>query len=159
MEAVELASRSAEQTEHAAETLGRHLSPGDIVLVSGDVGTGKTTFVRAACRGLGVRDRVTSPSFTIGQTYAGRVPVSHVDLFRLETLEGEDPSLLEDYLSPRFVVFIEWPSAAIPGVEPERIALQVRLSHLGRDHRGLRLAGRTQLVSSFERALEGDRQA
>src|SRR5919108_1435098 len=108
MEGVELSSRSAAQTERLARAVAARLRPGDVVLLSGDVGTGKTNFVRAACEALGVSDSVTSPSFTIGRTYAGRYPISHLDLFRLQTLEGEDPALLADYLAPRSLVFIEW---------------------------------------------------
>ena len=137
-----LETGSAAETERVAETLVAALAPGDVVLVSGDVGTGKTTFVRGACRAIGVRDRVTSPSFTIGQLYRGDVPVAHVDLFRLETLAGEDPGLLADYLDPGAVAFVEWPGAAGPLIEPERVALTVRLEHLGGDRRRIEVAAR-----------------
>jgi tRNA threonylcarbamoyladenosine biosynthesis protein TsaE len=96
VESVELTSRSASDTEQIAAEIASALVPGDVVLVAGEVGTGKTTFVRGACRGLGVRDAVTSPSFTIGHTYGGRLPVSHIDLFRLDSLEhlgGDNRSL------------------------------------------------------------------
>ena len=73
----------AEQTEAAGAELAATLAPGDVVLIEGELGAGKTTFVRGACRELGVTDPVTSPTFTIGQRYAGRVPVSHLDLYRL----------------------------------------------------------------------------
>ena len=130
-----LETDSAAETERVAETLVAALAPGDVVLISGDVGTGKTTFVRGACRALGVRDRVTSPSFTIGHLYRGDVPIAHVDLFRLESLAGEDPGLLADYLDTDAVAFVEWPGAAAPLVDPDRVALTVRLEHLGGDHR------------------------
>jgi tRNA threonylcarbamoyladenosine biosynthesis protein TsaE len=128
---------SAAGTERVAEELAAGLRPGDVVLISGEVGTGKTTFVRGACRALGVSDRVTSPSFTIGHLYRGKVPVSHIDLFRLDSLAGEDPALLEDYLGPDRIAFIEWPGAAAPELDPERVALSVRLEHLGGDRRRL----------------------
>ena len=101
-------------------------------------GTGKTTFVRGACRALGVTDRVTSPSFTIGQTYDGRVPVAHVDLFRLEDLGSEDPALLADYLTPERVAFVEWPGAALPWIERDRVVLELELTHAGGDRRRIR---------------------
>ena len=126
---------SPEATEGVARELASRLRPGDIVLISGEVGSGKTTFVRGACRALGVSDPVTSPSFTIGQLYRGIVPVSHIDLFRLESLAGEDPGLLEEYLGPDRIAFIEWPGAASPELDPERIALRVRLEHRGGDRR------------------------
>jgi tRNA threonylcarbamoyladenosine biosynthesis protein TsaE len=126
---------SAAATERFAETLAARLQAGELVLVSGDVGAGKTTFVRGACRALGVRDRVTSPSFTIGQLYRGRTPVAHIDLFRLDSLAGEDPGLLEEYLAPDTISFVEWPAAASPSLDTERIAFRVRLEHLGGDRR------------------------
>ena len=135
MQTVTLETDSADATERVGESLAERLAPGDVVLVSGDVGVGKTTFVRGACRALGVSDRVTSPSFTIGRLYGGRVPVSHIDLFRLESLAGEDPGLLDEYLGPDTISFVEWPDAASSELDPERVVLKVRLEHLGGDRR------------------------
>ena len=100
-------SASAAETEEAGARIAADLEPGDLVLVSGELGAGKTTLIRGACRALGVTDRVTSPTFTIGQTYAGRVPVSHLDLFRLSGLGDEDPALLDDYIRPDSIAFVE----------------------------------------------------
>ena len=126
---------SAAETEAEAARLASGLRPGDVVLVSGELGTGKTTFVRGACRALGVESPVTSPTFTIGQVYAGRVEVAHLDLYRLDSLAGEDPALLDDYLTPRRVGFVEWPGAAEPRLEPARVAARVRIEHRGGDRR------------------------
>jgi tRNA threonylcarbamoyladenosine biosynthesis protein TsaE len=152
---IELVSRSAGDTERAAEALGERLSAGDVVLVEGEVGTGKTTFVRAACRALGVRENVSSPSFTIGRSYRGRIPVSHLDLYRLDSLEAEDPALLADYLDPGGIAFVEWPAAAAEEIEPERIALRVRLAHGGSEVRRVWASGRPELIGGIERALAG----
>jgi tRNA threonylcarbamoyladenosine biosynthesis protein TsaE len=149
MERADLESASPAATEQLAAAAGRALRPGDIVLIAGDVGTGKTTFVRGACRALGVTDRVTSPSFTIGQTYAGRVPVAHVDLFRLEDLGSEDPALLADYLTPERVAFVEWPGAALPWIERDRVVLELELAHEGGDRRRLRAAGEDALIEAL----------
>jgi tRNA threonylcarbamoyladenosine biosynthesis protein TsaE len=135
VQTVNLETDSAAATERVAGELAERLAPGDVVLVSGEVGAGKTTFVRGACRALGVADRVTSPSFTIGHLYAARVPVSHIDLFRLESLAGEDPGLLAEYLGPDTISFIEWPDAASAELDPERVVLRVQLEHLGGDRR------------------------
>jgi len=135
VQTVTLETGSAAATERIAGELAERLRPGDLVLVSGEVGTGKTTFVRGACRALRVSEPVTSPSFTIGHLYHGRVPVSHIDLFRLDSLAGEDPGLLEDYLGPQTIAFIEWPGAAAPAIDPDRIAMRVLLEHLGGDRR------------------------
>ena len=124
---------SAGETEALGERLAADLEPGDVVLVSGELGAGKTTFIRGACRGLGVSGPVTSPTFTIGHTYDGRVPVSHLDLYRLAELEGEDPALLEDYLTPERVSFIEWPAAAEARLG--RVTRRVEIRHAGGDER------------------------
>jgi tRNA threonylcarbamoyladenosine biosynthesis protein TsaE len=124
------------ETEAVAAELARRLRPGDIVLVSGDLGAGKTTFVRGACRALGVEGAVTSPSFTIARRYEGAVPVSHLDLYRLGALDDEDPSLLADELAVDRVAFVEWPEVGSPvGLDPERVAARVRLEHRGGDSR------------------------
>ncbi|MBA3299831.1 MAG: tRNA (adenosine(37)-N6)-threonylcarbamoyltransferase complex ATPase subunit type 1 TsaE [Thermoleophilaceae bacterium] len=116
----------------AAELAGR-LVPGDVVLVSGELGSGKTTFVRGACRALGVEGPVTSPTFTIGHVLIGRVEIAHLDLYRLGSLAGEDPALLEDYLTPERVGFVEWPEVGDPAFG--RVAARVRLEHAGGDRR------------------------
>ena len=85
-----------------------------MVLVSGELGSGKTTFVRGACRALGVEGPVTSPTFTIGHVLGHAPEIAHLDLYRLGSLAGEDPALLEDYLTPERVGFVEWPSVAEP---------------------------------------------
>ena len=127
-------SGSSADTEAIGARLAAALEPGDVVLVSGELGSGKTTLIRGACRALGVEDPVTSPTFTIGQRYSGgRLPVSHLDLYRLESLEGEDPALLDDYLGPDGVAFVEWPAVAEPGIK--RIAKRVRIEHAGGDER------------------------
>jgi tRNA threonylcarbamoyladenosine biosynthesis protein TsaE len=104
-----------------------------VVLVTGELGSGKTTFVRGAARQLGVEEPVTSPTFTIGQLYTGDPEVAHLDLYRLDSLAGEDPALLDDYLTPDRVAFVEWPAAAEPRLE--RVSARVRLEHLGGDRR------------------------
>lgn len=131
-------SQSAEQTEAVGARIAARLQPGDLVLLSGDLGSGKTTLIRGACRALGITDPVTSPTFTIGQRYAGgRMPVSHLDLYRLESLEDEDPALLDDYLSPDGVAFIEWPGAGEGRFG--RPALQVRMAHAGEESRRIEI--------------------
>ena len=128
-------SSSPEETEAAGARLAAELEPGDVVLVSGDLGSGKTTFVRGACRALGVTANVTSPTFTIGQLYAGHPDVAHLDLYRLEHAE---PEILEDYLTPDRVAFMEWPELAEP--ELERVSARVTIDHAGGDNRRITVA-------------------
>ena len=124
---------SAAETEALGVRLADELGPDDVVVVSGEVGAGKTTLIRGACRALGIAGPVTSPTFTIGQRYSGRVPVSHLDLYRLDGLEHEDPALLDDYLRPDAVAFVEWPGAAEPVLE--RVSRRVEIRHAGGDER------------------------
>ena len=129
-----LESGSAAETEAVGARIAAGLEPGDVVVVSGDLGAGKTTLVRGACRALGVEGPITSPTFTIGQRYRGRLPVSHLDLYRLGELNEEDPALLDDYLDAGSIAFIEWPAAAQPQLAGRRV-LELRLAHLGGDRR------------------------
>jgi tRNA threonylcarbamoyladenosine biosynthesis protein TsaE len=133
---VERTSRAAE-TEALGERIAADLGPGDVVLVSGELGAGKTTLIRGACRALGVTEAVTSPTFTIGQRYRGRLPVLHLDLYRLEDLDAEDPALIEDYLRPDAVTFIEWPGAVEPRLE--RVSKRVEIRHAGGDEREVQI--------------------
>ncbi len=139
---------SARVTESAAETEGvgadiaRRLAPGDVVLVSGELGAGKTTLVRGACRELGVEEPVVSPTFTVGRRYRGRLPISHLDLYRLSDLGLEEPGLLDDYLVPDGIAFIEWPDVAEPGLDLDgiRVAARVSLRHAGGDRRRIEIS-------------------
>jgi tRNA threonylcarbamoyladenosine biosynthesis protein TsaE len=125
-------SDGPEQTEAAGAQLAASLKPGDVVLVTGEMGAGKTTFVRGAARALGVTKPVTSPTFTLGNRYEGEPPVAHLDLHRLSTLAGEDPGLLDDYVDAATIAFVEWPEVAESELEA---SVRVRLEHLGGDRR------------------------
>jgi tRNA threonylcarbamoyladenosine biosynthesis protein TsaE len=122
------------ETEALGAALAAGLHDGDVVLVRGEVGSGKTTLVRGAARALGVSDPVTSPTFSIGHRYrAEKLTVSHLDLYRLSGLEHEDPALVDDYLGPGRIAFVEWPREE-QGVFL-RVRLRVTLSHRGGDRR------------------------
>jgi tRNA threonylcarbamoyladenosine biosynthesis protein TsaE len=130
-------THNAEQTEAAGADLARRLRPGDVALISGELGSGKTTFVRGAARALGVEGPVTSPTFTIGHVLAGRLEIAHLDLYRLSDLSEEDPALLDDYLTPERIGFVEWPGvgkAAIP-----RVAARASIEHAGGDRRRIEI--------------------
>lgn len=125
------------ETEALAARVAAALSPGEVVLLAGELGAGKTTFVRGAARALGVEGAVTSPTFTIGRRYEGRVGVSHLDLYRLGELEDEDPALLADYIGADRIAFVEWPEIAEPALAEAgvSIAARIRLEHRGGDAR------------------------
>jgi tRNA threonylcarbamoyladenosine biosynthesis protein TsaE len=118
---------SPEETEALAAELAGRLAPGDVVTVSGELGSGKTTFVRGACRALGVRERVTSPTYTIGHRYHGEHgEVSHLDLYRFEGVSAAEWGDLEPYFD-NAIAFVEWPEAG-EGVLPAP-RFTVRLRH------------------------------
>ena len=143
---LELASASAGDTERIAADLAVRLAPGDVVTVSGELGSGKTTFVRGASRALGVTAPVTSPTFTIGHRYTGPVAVSHLDLYRFTSVSPAEWADLEPYFEEA-VVFVEWPEAGV-GVLP-RARTAVTLEHAGADAR------RVVLASDEEALLQG----
>jgi tRNA threonylcarbamoyladenosine biosynthesis protein TsaE len=134
---VELASVSASETERIAAALAERLALGDVVTVSGELGSGKTTFVRGACRALGVSTPVTSPTFTIGHRYPGRVAVSHLDLYRFAGVSPAEWGDLEPYFDDA-IVFVEWPEAGVGVLPPSRV--DVALEHAGGDRRRVLLA-------------------
>ncbi len=122
------------ETEALGAELAGGLRPGDVVLVEGELGAGKTAFVRGAARALGVSDPVTSPTFTIGNRYRGSgVTVAHLDLYRLPSLAREDPAMLDDYLGLERIAFVEWPAAGGEAFAGARV--RVRLEHAGGDRR------------------------
>ena len=141
---LELASASAGETERIAAALSVRLEAGDVITVSGELGVGKTTFVRGACRALGITAPVTSPTFTIGHRYeGGKVPVSHLDLYRFTTVSAAEWADLEPYFDDA-LVFVEWPEAGSSALPEVRLA--VTLEHAGGDARRI-------LLASHEEAL------
>ena len=129
---MQLTSSSPEETERIAARLAEHLVVGDVVTVSGELGSGKTTFVRGACRALGVTAPVTSPTYTVGHRYAAQPDVSHLDLFRFRGFFAAEWGDLEPYFEGA-ICFVEWPEAAGGALPPVRVA--VRLRHVDPTHR------------------------
>jgi tRNA threonylcarbamoyladenosine biosynthesis protein TsaE len=141
---MELRSSSPGETEEIAGRLAASLVPGDVVTVSGDLGAGKTTFVRGACRALGVTAPVTSPTYTIGHRYAGDLDVSHLDLYRFTGVSAAEWADLEPYFDDA-VVFVEWPEAGAAGLPEVRAA--VRLEHDTQTSRMLRIDAEPGLLA------------
>ena len=142
---LELESSSPEETERIAAAVARELVVGDVVTVAGELGAGKTTFVRGACRALGVAAPVTSPTYTIGHRYRGSgVLVSHLDLYRLIDAEELDWGDVEPYFEDA-IAFVEWPEAAERLLPPARVAVRLRL---------LEAENRMVVLRSAEKPLE-----
>jgi tRNA threonylcarbamoyladenosine biosynthesis protein TsaE len=130
---VQLESSSPEETETIAGKVARVLRPGDVVTVSGELGSGKTTFVRGACRALGVTQPVTSPTFTVGHRYDG---VTHLDLYRFSGVSAAEWGDLEPYFEDA-IAFVEWPEAGEDALPAPRV--RVRLLHIDENRRMIEL--------------------
>ena len=129
---MEVVTASPEETGAVAARLAARLRPGDVVAVAGELGAGKTTFVRGAARALGVTGPVSSPTFTIGHRYEAPTPVAHLDLYRISGLDPEEWGDLEPYFDGT-IAFVEWPEHAGDWLPPVRIA--VRFEHVDESHR------------------------
>jgi tRNA threonylcarbamoyladenosine biosynthesis protein TsaE len=113
-------------TERIAAAVAVQLAPPDVVNVVGELGAGKTAFVRAACAALGVTDPVTSPTFTVGNRYrGGPFPVSHLDLYRSAGVSPEEWADLEPYFDDA-VCFVEWPEPGAGVLPPPRLTVELR---------------------------------
>ncbi|HEY1369062.1 MAG TPA: tRNA (adenosine(37)-N6)-threonylcarbamoyltransferase complex ATPase subunit type 1 TsaE [Gaiellaceae bacterium] len=136
---MEAESSSPAETEALAAQLAGELAAGDVVTVSGELGSGKTTFVRGACRALGVEDRVTSPTFTVGHRYRGAsTDVSHLDLYRFRDVSAAEWGDLEPYFDDA-IVFVEWPEAGLEALPPRRATVSLR--HAGEGRRLITIDG------------------
>ncbi len=135
---VETVTASPEETEALAARLAVRLRAGDVVAVAGELGAGKTTFVRGAARALGVTGPVSSPTFTIGHRYEAPTPVAHLDLYRLAGIDAAEWGDLEPYFDGT-VAFVEWPEHA--GGWLPRPRASVTLRHVDATHRRVAITG------------------
>jgi tRNA threonylcarbamoyladenosine biosynthesis protein TsaE len=130
---------SAEATEALGESLGRASTGGEVIALVGPLGAGKTCLVRGLARGLGIpSEEVTSPTFILVHEYDGRLPMVHVDLFRVEAAEALHELGLEEYLGSAAMTVIEWADKA-PTLLP-RNHLRITMEHLGGDRRLITLS-------------------
>jgi len=133
---VDVVTGSPEETEALAARLAARLRAGDVVTVSGELGTGKTTFVRGAARALGVLEPVSSPTYTIGHRYEAPTPIAHLDLYRVAALDAEAWGDLEPYFDGS-ITFVEWPEHGGEWLPRARAA--VTLDHVDESHRRVRI--------------------
>ena len=120
------------QTIALGRDLARRLKPGMVVYLYGELGSGKTVLVKGFCRGLGVRETATSPSFVLVTEYRGRCPVIHIDLYRLHPRQIQDLAI-EEYADPKAVTIIEWADRLPCRLPPP--SLVIRISITGRRRR------------------------
>jgi tRNA threonylcarbamoyladenosine biosynthesis protein TsaE len=121
-----LTTTNAETTQAVAAAVGAQLQIGDLVVLTGDLGAGKTTFAKGLARGLGVTQPVTSPTFTIVQEYDGRVPVAHVDVYRLDRIQELHDLGFEELLESR-VTIVEWGEAIALVLPRDRIDVRLAM--------------------------------
>jgi tRNA threonylcarbamoyladenosine biosynthesis protein TsaE len=134
---MEVVTASPEETGALAARLAGRLEAGDIVAVTGELGAGKTTFVRGAARALGVTGPVSSPTFTIGHRYEAPVPVAHLDLYRISGLDPEEWGDLEPYFDGT-IAFVEWPEHGRDWLPRQRVV--VTLNHVDESHRRIEIS-------------------
>jgi len=153
---------SAEGTARIGEEIGRSLSPGAILFLTGDLGAGKTTLLQGVARGLGVRARVRSPSFTIVTRYRGPVPFTHIDLFRIRTAGEARGAGIPDLLDPDGVTAIEWAerleslmetAAAGPWKSNLQATIRIKIRIVADCEREIVLTGSEEILSALGAAL------
>jgi tRNA threonylcarbamoyladenosine biosynthesis protein TsaE len=129
---------SPDETAAIAANFAERLVPGDVVVLRGELGSGKTVFVRGAAGALGFAGRVTSPTFAIGNVYSGESSeIAHLDLYRLAEIDVGDEAVLDDFLTPERIAFVEWPHDELANAE--RLRAVVALGHAGEDRRSIEI--------------------
>jgi tRNA threonylcarbamoyladenosine biosynthesis protein TsaE len=135
MSVYHIKTKSAEETMAFAEKLGSILKKGDVLTLAGDLGAGKTTFTKGLAKGLGITRTVNSPTFTIIKEYKGRLPLYHMDVYRLE--ESDVDLGFEEYFSGEGVCVVEWATFIKEYLPDERLELVI--SHISQDEREIQL--------------------
>ena len=157
---LDLVTHSPEETQQVGRRLGELARPGDVVLLVGDLGTGKTCLTQGIARGLGINDYVLSPSFVIVRELHGRLPLFHVDLYRLDRLEETQDLGLDDYLYDGGVTVVEWAEKAAGLMPPEHV--QISLAYVSDTERRLTLRPQgtryEELVAGMKRTLAAPRE-
>ncbi|MBM2812343.1 MAG: tRNA threonylcarbamoyladenosine biosynthesis protein TsaE [Chloroflexi bacterium] len=145
-------THSAEDTRSLGAEIGAAAECGDVILLLGSFGVGKTTLVQGMARGLGVSGAVTSPSFVIANEYVGRIPLYHVDLYRIEQMDQTTLEALAEYFGGDGLCVVEWPGSAPSDLVHD--AVRITLEVTGDESRRLTLeAGApSRLTDAFERA-------
>jgi tRNA threonylcarbamoyladenosine biosynthesis protein TsaE len=152
-----LTTKAPEETLMLGENLGKCLEPGDIVLLFGDLGAGKTTLTKGLCKGLGLPagEYVRSPTFTLINEYQGTFPIYHIDLYRLENLEEIEALGLEEVLFGNGVAIVEWSEKLFPGHENKDLIfgiderIEVRIAYVDENQRSFSIQPINMATRSF----------
>jgi tRNA threonylcarbamoyladenosine biosynthesis protein TsaE len=132
---IQLATASAEETRALGEAVAGLFRPGDVVSLTGDLGAGKTTFVQGAARALGATEPVLSPTFTLVREYGGRVPIYHLDVYRLERIQDVLDLGFEELVDGQGVVFVEWGDAIEALLPAEHLQVELHIPDNGTGRR------------------------
>jgi len=158
MKRVHIESRTAGQTRRVGRLLGRHLDPGSLIALSGDLGTGKTEFIKGLAKGLGVQKgcHVSSPSFVLINEYPGRLPLYHIDLYRLSGGTDVEDMGLEEYIYGQGVTAIEWAEKAASLIPSRRFWIDIRWTGSTRRRLTIKAFGKRneQVLETFRAELE-----
>ena len=146
-------SETLAETAGLGEALGRFLRPGDVLLLQGPLGAGKTALTQGIAKGMGISAQVTSPTFVLVNQYPGRVLLYHIDLYRIEGAPEAEALGLDDYFFGEGVTIVEWPERAPGAMPPEH--LLVALEHQGDNARRLTLSARGRRYEELIAALVG----
>ena len=132
---IELRTETPEQTREVGDVLATFLRPRDTVILTGDLGAGKTTLVQGIGRGLGVEEHVASPTFTLVREYAGRLDVAHVDVYRLERIQDVVDLGLDELGGPDRVLLVEWGDAVEELLSDDRLVVELTTDGVGETRR------------------------
>ena len=149
-------TKSVSETIRIGKSIGRLLLPGDVIALVGELGTGKTQFIKGLAAGVGVEKPtyVSSPSFTLINEYAGKVPFYHIDLFRLKGEREAEELGLEEYLGGEGVTAIEW-ADRIPSFLPKEM-LFIRMVYTGKNTRSLEIIGQGKHYKELVELIKGE---
>jgi tRNA threonylcarbamoyladenosine biosynthesis protein TsaE len=148
---------SVEKTNSLGKKLGSFMLAGDLIALSGELGAGKTTFVKALARGLGIpEDGVSSPSYTLLNEYNGRIPMYHFDLYRLEGADDVDDLGFDEYMEGDGLAVVEWADVA-PQILPSEY-LEIKIMISGEENRDLELKGIGERYVKIVERLRGSLQ-
>jgi tRNA threonylcarbamoyladenosine biosynthesis protein TsaE len=152
-------TKRVSETIRIGKSIGGHLLPGDVVALVGELGVGKTQFIKGLAAGAGIRNPayISSPSFTLIHEYPGKIPFYHVDLFRLEGEKEAEELGLEEYFQGGGITAIEW-ADKIPSLLPSK-NLFIHIAYVGKNSRSLEIIGRgkryQELVSQIQSSVLG----
>jgi tRNA threonylcarbamoyladenosine biosynthesis protein TsaE len=132
---IEIETETAERTREVGRALASLLEPRDTVVLTGDLGAGKTTLVQGIGRGLGVVEHVASPTFTLVREYSGRLDVAHVDIYRLERVQDVVDLALDELGGPGRVLLVEWGDAVSDILPPDRLRVELTTARVDADTR------------------------